>query len=404
MVDIDESQLFIFRKKEKNLSWKNMLVTMDNPGAYNAIKPVIHALTSDERCGDIVAVVSGIAGKNFSIDFRGQFTSAIKSKSLFMKEIAAAFGNTSVILCSVSEANGPEGVMLYAGKSVFGAEKLYMICDGWGTLGSAFGRNRKNMDTVDGFFCNDALAKTIIEHHVPEISRERVHAIGTPVVETIEVEKADRYRQSMRKRFCLDEDVHALLFLGDISDGYKKTFGSDPKINEITFEKTVIEMMTVAEAHPDKKFALLLRPHPRDANKQELYAIMKRTRLPRNLIFADASVDIVSMNEVAYGADVIASIASTENLLAPLRGRRAVYLGYQDSGLGGELLERVYGKEILNLLSCAQGISVVSSPEEFGSVFLQTCSSHSSQKNIAQNTKGNSVERILDIIFKEVST
>lgn len=394
----DETELFVCRKSSSRTSAKNVLLTVDNPGAYNALSPIIRALVDDDRCGDIGLLTSGIASKKFGVDFRNRFSRAIKSKSLVIKEIVTVFGKLGIIICSVSEMNGPEVIMLYAGKSVFGAEKLFMVCDGWGTLGSAFGGNRGNMDIVDGFFCNDEFARKIIEHHLSKTRNSRIYATGTPVIETIEAQKADEYRQTMRERFGLDEDVHALLYLGDISYGYKKIFDSaDSRINEITFEKTAVQMIAIAEAHPYKKFALVLRPHPRDANKQELYSFIKHIYLPENLVFIDASAEVVCVNEVAYGADVIASICSTENLLAPLRGKRAIYLGYQDHGLGGELLAMVYGKQILNLLSCACGISVVSSPEEFCDAFLKACSA---QKIITQSKKPkNSCRKILDVVF-----
>lgn len=392
----DETELFICKKNNPNPSARNVLFTVDNPGAYNALKPIIYALVEDDRCGNICVVSSGIASKNFGVDFRNRFTRAIKGRSSIIKDIETLLCKPDIVICSVSEMNGPEGIMLYGGKSVFGAEKLYLVCDGWGTPGSAFRGNRKNMDMVDGFFCNDAFAKRIICHHAPEVNSKRVHFTGTPVIDTIEAEKADEYRQIVRQRFCLDEDVQVLLFLGDISDGYEKTFGSDPRINEITFEKTVMAMRLLAETHPTKKFAMLLRPHPRDTNKQEMYAVIERLSLPQNLIFIDANVSAIRMNEAAYGADVIASIASTENLLAPLRGRRAIYLGYKGDGLGGALLETVYGGEIMSFLSLARGIEVASSPEEFGKKFYGACLA---EKIASSDMQGNSVERILNIVF-----
>lgn len=396
---VDESNLFVFRKHGKNSSGKTILITIDNPGAYNAMRPIIHALVSDERCKNIIAVISGVASKNFQIDFSHGFIQ-VRSRPLFIADLSIALEENppDIIFCSISATDGPEGIMLYSGKSVFCAQKLYIVFDGWGTLWSAFS-NQKNMDTVDGFFCNDELAKKIIRQHLPEINEDLMHSIGTPVIETIEAGKACEHRKAMRARFHLDEDVRALLFLGDISDGPKNIFGTDPRINEITFEKTIMEMSRLAETHPNKKFALLLRPHPRDANKQELYAFMERVCLPENLAFIDAGVSIVALNEVAYGADVIASICSTENFLAPMRGRYAIYLGYQGFGFGGEFLETIYGKEIMKIISETQGIAVASSPEEFGSLFLKACSVSKMTAQIVKQK--SSVERILNVAFEE---
>ena len=149
---IDETELFIYKKDNLNPSARDVLLTVDNPGAYNALKPIICALTDDVRCGHISVVSSGVASKYFSIDFCNQFTRAIKGRSLVLKDIETVLDKPNIIICSVSAKNGPETVMLYAGKSVFGAEKLYVVFDGWGTFGSAFSYNRKNMDIIDGFF------------------------------------------------------------------------------------------------------------------------------------------------------------------------------------------------------------------------------------------------------------
>lgn len=392
-----ESHLFVLKKSKTSLA-KNVLLTIDNPGPYNALKPIICALEDDCRCGSISVIVSGIARKNFQQEFSNHFV-PVRNNGLFISELGELFSDIppDIIICSISFINGPESTALYAGKSVLGAKKIYMIIDAWGTFGNIFKSNLRTRDAIDGFFCNDEFAKKILKHQMPDIADERIYATGTPVLDSIEIEKSDEYRQTMRERFHLEKDAIVLLFIGGVSESWENKFASDSKINEITFEKTIIAMKALAKAYPDKKFVLLLRPHPLDTNKQELYSIADSMKLPLNLAFIDAAA--VSINEAAYGADVIASIVSTENLLAPLRGKQAIYLGYEGVGLGGELLEKAYGKDILFLLSETQGVTIAASPEEFGVLFLNACSL---PKIIASSVKcGNSAKKILDIIFEK---
>ncbi|MEK9184046.1 MAG: hypothetical protein AAB890_03175 [Patescibacteria group bacterium] len=393
-----ESHLFVFKKNKTSLA-QNVLLTIDNPGSYNAFKPIICALENDCRCGSISVIASGIARKNFQQEFSNRFV-PVRNNGLFISEFGELFSDIppDIIICSISFINGPESIALYAGKSVLGAKKIYTIIDGWGVFGNIFKSNLRIRDAIDGFFCNDEFAKKIIKYQIPDITDERIYATGTPVLDSIEIKKSDEYRQTMRKRFYLEEDTVVLLFIGGVSENWKNKFASDSKINEITFEKTIIAMKALAKAYPDKKFALLLKPHPRDADKQELYSIADSMKLPLNLAFVDVAA--VSINEAAYGADVIASIVSTENLLAPLRGKQAIYLGYEGVGLGKELLEKVYGKDILSFLSETQGVTVAASPEEFSVLFLNACYSKISASSI-KIKYGNSAKKIIDVIFEK---
>ena len=141
-ISIDESQLFVLRKNNGSQFRKNVLITVDNPGAYNAIKPIICALEGDGRCGSISVIASGIAGENFQRDFGDRFARICNNTGLFLSDLDGLFSDVhlspDIIICSISAINGPESVALYAGKSVFGAKKIYVIFDAWGALGNIF--------------------------------------------------------------------------------------------------------------------------------------------------------------------------------------------------------------------------------------------------------------------------
>jgi len=144
-ISIDESQLFVLRKNNGSQFRKNVLITVDNPGAYNAIKPIICALEGDGRCGSISVIASGIAGENFQRDFGDRFARICNNTGLFLSDLDGLFSDVhlspDIIICSISAINGPESVALYAGKSVFGAKKIYVIFDAWGALGNIFKDN-----------------------------------------------------------------------------------------------------------------------------------------------------------------------------------------------------------------------------------------------------------------------
>jgi len=366
-----ETKVFTLEKQESECTpdAQRILLTVDNPGAYNAIAPLVSQLLADVRCSGMVVLTSGVAGSNFESQFGRTFNQIRDGDKRVIDDISEVVSGTNVpdiVIASLSNDNGPESIALYAGKSVFGAKKIYVIFEAWMGLGSVFGKNKQNMDKIDGFFCNDELAKKIILNYLPQFEEGGIHVTGTPVLDSLEIDKANSYRQQIRDRFGIGEDVHSILYLGDVSADYKSMNGTfDPRINEKTLEKTVASIKQLALANPEKQYAVLLRPHPRDPNKEELYNILKLQDLPPNVTFVDARSSILSINEATYSADTIVSILSTENNLAPLRGRESIFLAYEDAGLGGDALKSMYNKEIIDLIASMPGVSVVSSREGF---------------------------------------
>ncbi len=397
-----ETKVFTLEKKESERTpdAERVLLTINDPGAYNAIAPLIAQLSVEARCSGMVVLTSGVAGSDFEGRFGNIFTQVRDGDTYVIDDINKAVSGTNVpdiIIASLSSINGPESIALYAGKSVFGAKKTYVVFEAWTGLGSAFGKNKIDMDTIDGLFCNDELAKKILLHYLPQFEEQRVHVTGTPVLDSLEVDKADVYRNQVRDRFGIGEDVHSILYLGDVSADYKSMHGTyDPKINEKTFEKTIASIKQLALANPGKHYALLLRPHPRDPHKEDLYTIFKQQDLPQNVTFVDAGASVLSMNEAAYAADTIVSILSTENNLAPLRGRESIFLAYEDAGLGGDALNSIYNKEITDLMASIPGVSVVSSGEGFAE-HINTGFTHDAVTTSTYD--GNASKKIIEVIL-----
>lgn len=363
-----ETKIFFMEKPNVSHDAKRVLVTMDIPGAYNAMSPLIAALLKNERCGAVEVLASGFARKEFEKRFGVSFRQVRSESNSVLKDILSSVKDRpiDVAFASVSAANGPESVALYGGKSNFGAKKLFLVSDAWGMAGSTFSGMRENMDEIDGIFCNDELARRMILHHLPDFPEEKILSLGTPVLENLELEKADEYRHEMRQRWGLDENTLAVLYLGDISEDYKNpSWMADKEINEITFAKTLDAVITAARRNPKRNFALLLRPHPRDPNKKTLYHLVESNEHPKNFLSRDASKDAnTQINQAAYAADVIASIVSTENFLASRRGKKAVFLGYGEKGLGGGVLKKIYGEEILSVIASGPDSRVVTSSDE----------------------------------------
>lgn len=397
-----ETKVFTLEKNESEHTpdAQQILLAANDPGAYNAIKPLISELLVDTRCRGMNVLTSGVASADFESQYGRTFKQVRDSEKGAIDDISETLSGTNVpdiVLVALSSNNGPESIALYGGKSVFGAKKMYVVFEAWTGMGSAFAKNRGNMDKVDGFFCNDELAKKIILNHLPEFEEDRVHVTGTPVLDSLEVDKADEYRHQIRERFGIGEDVHSILYLGDVSVDYKSMKGTfDPRINEKTFEKTIASVKELALASPKKQYAVLLRPHPRDPNKEELYDILKQHDLPPNVMFVDARASVLSINEATYASDTIVSILSTENNLAPLRGRKSIFLAYEDAGLGGDALKSLYNKEIIDLIAATPGVSVASSGEGLVESIRDGSESHAGTTSVYG---GNASKKISEFIF-----
>ncbi|OGG79376.1 hypothetical protein A3J11_00265 [Candidatus Kaiserbacteria bacterium RIFCSPLOWO2_02_FULL_55_12] len=110
----------------------------------------------------------------------------------------------------------------------------------------------------------------------------------------------------------------------------------------LTFEKTLAGIETFAHTETRREIALIVRPHPRDPDKEKLVNAGESEQVLGNLSIKNGSSP-APLNGVVYASDVIVSIAGTENFFAPARGRRSIFLAYDGPGFAGEAFRSFYG-------------------------------------------------------------
>lgn len=345
-------------------------------------------------CG-VVALVSGIAGKEFTKEFPA-FTQKSESESILV-DVLSVTGEQSIdiALASVSAKNGPEKPVLYGAKENFGAQNTYLMFDSWGLQKHDFNPEKITaMEHIDGIFCNDAFAASIVHHALPDYPEGDIHAFGIPGTDQLEVEKADMYREETRKKLDIPLDAFVVLYLGDVSSDYA-ALGLDSDINVKTFEKTKAVLTQFAQSHSARNVTLIVRPHPRARGTVDADVLLhevEETESNAHLVSKNGSSPL-SINEVSYAADVIMSIMGTENLLAPMRGRRSIYLAYD--GLGELALEDMYGKEPSAEIEQVNGVSKVSSETDL----IATLERVSEEPPFKSKNAKDATKKIIDTIL-----
>ena len=410
-----ETNVYTFENPDAEEGAKRVLVTSNDPGSFNAVKHVVRNLIANPRCRGVTALISGNAAENFTKEFprfeRVREQEVDEHGNERVKSVFEDVGDLAekrpvdVALLSLSTRDGPEVPMLFAGKDVFGARKTFVLVDGWGKLEGPFTRtNTDNMEHIDGIFCNDEFEKTLIESALPAYPPDYIHPYGTPVFEHLELDKAAEYRSETRKKLGIGADAFVVLYVGDVSLDYEGWKGVDStNINIQTFEKTREALERWAIAHPDREVVLLVRPHGRAKKKPETIHdwdyLIRAADEPHSFgNFSLRNASGPSMNEVAYTADAVASICSTENQVAPLRGLPAIYLGYGEEGLGKEVLGRLYGSENLPRLDGIPGISIVSSENDLQRALDQVATEHAPETQKPRKVE-DSTARIVDAIL-----
>ena len=362
-----ETKIFEHEKPEADPGAKRVLVTSDNPGSWNAVKPLIAALEQDARCKSVIAVVSGVAGKQFEEAYPS-FGRVQGEKTVLGDAISLADREPiDAVVASVSDKNGPEDLALFGGKGNLGARKTFFIFEGYGGVGGAFNLGTKDqMEKIDGIFCNDPFAQALVHKLLPDYPTDHIYATGTLAAEGFELDKATEYRAETRAKLGIGTDAFAVLYLGDVSADYAKVPGAHPNINTKTFEETLAGIETFVGAGK-RDVALIVRPHPRDPDKEKLVNAGENERLPENLSVKNGSRPF-SINEVAYASDVLVSIAGTENFFAPARGRRSIFLAYDGPGFAGDAFRSFYGPELIEAIRQTPGVFIASSSAELAEI------------------------------------
>lgn len=395
-----ETRVFLYEKKSAAPDAKSFLLEASEPLAYMTIGPIVERLKADPRCKSFCLLADNYAGKEIQKRGDADLVEA-KDNKLLMAEIP---GDFDVGIFLVEPKNSPNSLVINSGKTVFGAKKLYGVVSGWSGVGSESdifkdGVNNKQND-VDGILCNDDLAKTILEHQLPEFPKDKITIVGSPVIDALDRHKAKELCQNGREALGISPDDYVFLYLGDISDYHNSGFDCDDHINEKTFDNFSSAAIATAESNPEQNFVLLVRPHPRDPNQEQLKKISQRT-VPKNLQIKWADRGVIGIQEATYAADFISSIMSTENILARLRGKKSVFLGY-DNRLGKAVLEQVYGQELLGIIDSQPGLKVAFSQDQVVE-YIKVCledKNKDSFVNLPTNQE-DSVGKMLEILFKD---
>lgn len=104
------------------------------------------------------------------------------------------------------------------------------------------------------------------------------------------------------------------------------------------------------------------------------------------------------MPEASCAADIVASIISSENFIASRRGKKAIFLGYKEDGLGDTIIRRFYSKEIVKAIVEDKNIDIVSSPDEFFDKIKQFLDPAEIVEPPKETEK--SVDKILNIVLE----
>lgn len=393
-----ETKIYSHRKEEGGFDEdaKDVLVTIADPGAFNVAAPIIDRLQNDRRARSIEILTHGVSQKSFRGKFGEGFSQVGDPNKPVLADLGQAtadLGAPDVVLATVSAENGPESVALFGGKSVLGAQRLFLIRDGWGGMGSTFdkGKSTLNMDEIDGIFCPDELSKQVVVDKLPHYSRDRIYDFGTPTIDSVYAEDGADLQRLGREKLGLDDDTIAVLYGGGIQGEWIERYGTDPQIEAKTFSEVVGAIIDVAQNNPAKNYALLVRPHPRDPEKESIYDLSKR-ELPTNLKVIPA--DSPTPSEAIYASDVDLTISSTEAFKNLLRGRQAVFLTLEGKTMGEGMMQRVLGGDAYNQLQRSDGVKFVKDRLNLTRLISGVIRKVSTKRSEEHES---SVDRILDI-------
>ncbi len=402
IVERFETKIFFHEKSIALPEGKRVLISMNDNGAYTAASPIIKTLENDSRCCGIGLLVSGIAEKRFTdhTESRGFSPVTVPDSSNVITQVLELTHNKpfDIGIGTVTSMNGPESLVLYAGKSSLKLKKLYFILEGWAGLGNSFTDGSQNLDELDGIFCNDGLAKKVVQKTLPNFPENKIFVTGTGQLDSLELDKAETYESETRQKLELGPDTIAILYLGGISSIISEQYDADEKIEEKTFSQVLDAICTAAQHNPQKKYAILLRTHPADPNKAEYGAIAEDKSLPDNVRYIKADPPL-TINGICYAADLIFSTCSTENFKAHFRNKVGGFMAFDAPGMGYDFLQAMLGDNIVQAIAETEGTLIVKSPEEL-SDYLSKFEREKQEKNSAPSIQPtDSTHKILDIIF-----
>ncbi|PIR92252.1 hypothetical protein COU01_02765 [Candidatus Falkowbacteria bacterium CG10_big_fil_rev_8_21_14_0_10_44_15] len=438
-----ETKVFFLQKSPEDYDEgaQRILLTASDPYDFSIISALAKELETDRRCRYIGLATDNVAGQEFeqilqenSLDIsksnwreiKGGDIRDVGSQATYNKDYPVIADmlkmnvpdektkehtkeeSMDVVIGVNASKNSPIGGLLHSAKSSFGADKLLLIV-GWNGVG---GGNRdaiekgEGMEKIDTILCPDELAQAVVKRQLPDFPLEDIVVTGTPQIDAIrEANKsADKYAQQSREALGISEDAVAIAYLGGRSSDHEDMEDINLQVNEITCERTVAAVIELAKKNSDISYALLLRPHPRDPNKDEFLRQIEQ-EVPDNIKIMPATGDQINMTNLGYAADIVISMGSTENFYAVLRNRQSIFLGFEEDNLGGNILRHDYDLESLKAIAESPSMKIAHSPNELQSILSQqTKNIHKMQKQEKTPVfpaEQSSTDKMLEVIFAD---
>lgn len=353
-----ETKVFVYKSPEERPDAQRVLLEASQPANYAIVKSLLQALVNDARCSGATLLTDNVAGKRFDTD--ASLRLQRKQNDHFV--MADVPPGPYVSALAIDEpVNSATPFVLESAKSAFEAGRVYF----W-SLQLFDPRWKDSLGNADAILTTNDFTAALTRAVIGDPQKEIVQ-VGSPLIDAIDQDKEPLLRTEGRRTLGIPETA-TVVFHSSIVPGTFAMWGESPALNDTTFLQTIEGTIRAAQGNPDKEFVLLIRIHPRMKN---VYQFPPAGDLPRNVRIVDG--DSASYDEVVYASDVLCcNPLSTEVILAPYRGRRAIVLAYSGKGQLGEIIEGMYGKEAKAFLENNAHAAYVDSPNALSRIIASS--------------------------------
>ena len=384
-----ETKILTYERRDVAVGTSKILLEASQPANYSVAAPLVEDLMQDPRCVGITLLTDNVAGQQFE-QSGAQLHLVREEKRPVMADIPA--GPYDVALIFDEPQNTPQPVLLYGAKSVYGAKKLYFFAGGLGgeETQRILGPNADSkMDTIDGIFVDDELSKQLL-CEIAHVPKEKVIVTGSPLIESLEPEKAKELRSIGREKLKISDSASVVFYAGVVTADFKVSGGGDD-LNLHTYIETLEGVRIAAHHDPSREYVLAVRSHPR---ARDIETLPIPSELPANVRIV--SGEGISYDEVVYAADVMCqNPLSSEVVLASYRGRTLAVFAYEGEHQFGQLCERIYGKEGIRIIRDSGRAVFAESSQGLASILEQ----HTESPQPIPKPLGSAREKIKEILL-----
>ncbi|MEK7462340.1 MAG: hypothetical protein AAB618_02090, partial [Patescibacteria group bacterium] len=327
-----ETKVFNF-ENENVTDGVRIMLEASQPASRTAVEQLLATLSHDDQCKAITLLTDNIAGSTFA-ESHPEFSPERTEDDLLLSDITDT--PDTCLVFAEEPKNSPAPLLLHSAKSIFGAKKLYVYISDQhvdARLASIFNKDkRETMDDIDAFLVSDDKTKVEVALTL-NIPPENILVVGDPAIDKIYQEDKEQFRSEGRRLLGLPEGTTALLYSGFPSADYKHLM-DNPELNLQTFSKTLEGMRLTAQESTDRLFALVVRAHPRDSQKEKLMGLLSEP-VPPNLRLIDGG-SVVYQHAIYATDGIICMASSTEHYMGKYRGRKVFIVAY-DGEAGSSL-------------------------------------------------------------------